>query len=99
STSILTELSWLTEKVESLLPSLFGSLPPFPDLGVDQPLAALVGDMAAAMGDVGTFGPDVMAAGLKSWIDSIAALNGANIDPVLDVLSNHCKALLKDLDA
>jgi len=98
STNISSQVTWLMEKLSSALPDLSGSLPTAPDLGINPQVQSLLTQLQAMEGDVASFGTDLVAAGISSWVNSLSAFDSANFDPVLDVLSSHGTALLSDLD-
>ncbi|PLR25197.1 hypothetical protein SGCZBJ_13295 [Caulobacter zeae] len=99
ATSIMPEISWAIEKLRSVLPDLADDLPAVPDFGVTTPLTDLLSQAAKAEVSIGSFLADVVTAALESWIGSLDAMNGANIDPVLDVIKTHSDDLLDALAA
>jgi len=97
--SILPEISWAVEKLRSALPDLTGGIPAAPDFGVSVPLGDLLNQASLAEANVQSFLADIVTAALQSWMDSLDAMNAANVDPLLDVVKTHSDALLDVLGA
>lgn len=97
--SILPEISWIVEKLRSALPDLTGGLPAAPNFGISAPLADLLSQAAQAESNVRSFTADAATAALQSWMASLDTLNGANVDPLLDVVKSHSDGLLDVLGA
>jgi hypothetical protein len=97
--SVLAETSWVIEKLKTILPKIPTGLPDAPDFGVAGPLNDLLAKATAMGSTVQTFISNVLAAGLQSWLESLASLNSANCDPILDAINNQSAALLQNADA
>ncbi len=97
SNPISSQITWIVEKFFAILPRFDGGAPAFPDVGVGKAVTdfqAQIVDMAA---NVDAFCPDLLAAGLSSWVGSLTSFDGANIDPVLDAFQKHASGLLEDM--
>ncbi len=97
SSSIATEATWLIEKFTSALPDLV-DIPDVPDMGIVAPLTDMSTQFSTAAADLSTFGSDIVAAGLVSWMSSFASFDEANLDPVLDTVNTHGQVLLGCMD-